>query len=323
MLIRPAKTAHPGPSALESRPVTELRGVGQALAEKLAKLGVTTIQDLLFLPPLRYEDRTRVVPIGSVRLGERAVIDGEVLLCEVAFRGRRQLLCRVADGSGSLTLRFFHFSNSQREALARGVRLRCFGEVRRGPAGPEMVHPEYRRIASDAPQGAQEALTPVYPLTEGVQQGRIRQLTSAALREASLGAIHEWLPAEILRSLDLPPLRMALEYLHRPPPDADLALLATGKHPAQRRLAFEELLAHHLSLRLLRQEIQRDPGWMFEGAPAQLVPRLLQALPFEPTSAQTRVWREIEQDLARPHPMMRLVQGDVGCGKTLVAAFGA
>ena len=124
----------------ELRPVTTLRGVGESLAGRLAKLGITTVQDLLFLLPLRYEDRTRVVPIGSLRVGERAVIEGEVLLCEVAFRGRRQLLCRIGDGSGSLTLRFFHFSGAQQQGLARGTRLRCFGEIRR-PGAPEIVHP--------------------------------------------------------------------------------------------------------------------------------------------------------------------------------------
>jgi ATP-dependent DNA helicase RecG len=323
----PTSTTKSPPSAPalppELRPVTALRGVGDALAAKLANLGVSTIQDLLFLLPLRYEDRTQISPIGAVRVGERAVVEGEVLLCEVAFRGRRQLLCRIGDGSGSLTLRFFHFSGAQQQALTRGVRLRCFGEIRRGTTGPEIIHPEYRRVASDAAAGAEEALTPIYPLTEGVQQGRLRQLTAAALREIAGGAVREWLPPAIVQSLDLPTLRDALEYVHRPPPDADVALLASGKHPVQRRLAFEELLAHQLSLRLLRREIQRDPGWQLEAKDAPLLKRLLATLPFRPTAAQARTWREIESDLALANPMLRLVQGDVGCGKTLVAAFGA
>ena len=251
------------------------------------------------------------------------MVEGDVLLAEVAFRGRRQLLCRIADGSGSLTLRFFHFSNSQQQALARGVRLRCFGEVRRGPAGPEIIHPEYRRISDNAPAQGEDSLTPIYPLTEGVQQGRIRQLTAAALHEVSKGAVREWLPDAIVKPLQLPSLAEALEYVHRPPPDADVALLASGKHPVQRRLAFEELLAHHLSLRLLRREVQRDAGWPLERGAAALVGGLLQSLPFKPTGAQSRVWAEIESDLSQAHPMLRLVQGDVGCGKTLVAAFAA
>jgi ATP-dependent DNA helicase RecG len=303
--------------------VTQLRGVGDALAAKLANLGVATVQDLLFLLPLRYEDRTQIAPIGSVRVGERAVVEGEVLLCEVAFRGRRQLLCRIADGSGSLTLRFFHFSGAQQQALTRGVRLRCFGEIRRGPSGPEIIHPEYRRVAADAGGQTEDALTPVYPLTEGVQQGRLRQLTAAALRDIAGGAVREWLPPAILQSLALPSLAEALEYVHRPPPDADVSLLTSGRHPAQRRLAFEELLAHQLSLRLLRREIQRDPGWKLEAPEAPLLKRLLATLPFKPTNAQARAWREIENDLTLANPMLRLVQGDVGCGKTLVAAFAA
>ena len=306
----------------EQRPVTTLRGVGESLAAKLAKLGITTVQDLLFLLPLRYEDRTRVVPIGSLRVGERAVIEGEVLLCEVAFRGRRQLLCRIGDGSGSLTLRFFHFSGSQQQGLARGTRLRCFGEIRRGPGGPEIVHPEYRRVGGET--GTEETLTPIYPLTEGVQQGRLRQLTGLALRELSPRNLRDWIPPAVLQPLNLPPLRDALEFVHRPPPDADTELLAIGHHPMQRRLAFEELLAHQLSLRLLRREIQRDPGWAFPGSSAQsLVARFADSLPFALTRAQLRAWQEIERDLTQSSPMLRLVQGDVGCGKTVVAALAA
>src|SRR5690349_10103877 len=259
----------------ESRPVTALRGVGDALAEKLARLGITTIQDLLFLLPLRYEDRTRVVPIGSLRHGDRAVVEAEVQLAEIAFRGRRQLLCRIGDGSGWLTLRFFHFSNAQHQQMTRGTRLRCYGEIRRGPTGLEIVHPEYRRIASDMPGANEDVLTPIYPLTEGVQQGRLRQLTAMALREFANRQVQDWLPPAVLSQLQLPPLREALQYVHRPPPDADLDLLGIGQHPMQRRLAFEELLAHQLSLRLLRREIQRDPGWQFTvGEP--LIERFLQ-----------------------------------------------
>lgn len=318
-----AATQRPSAESSELRPVTALRGVGESLAAKLARLGITTVQDLLFLLPLRYEDRTRVVPIGSLRLGERAVVEGEVLLSEVAFRGRRQLLCRIADGSGSLTLRFFHFSATQQQGLARGTRLRCFGEIRRGPAGPEIVHPEYRRVASDA-NAVEETLTPVYPLTEGLQQGRLRQLTAMAMSELAHRPVADWVPPAVLEPLDLPPLRAALEFVHRPPPDANLDLLASGRHPMQLRLAFEELLAHQLSLRLLRREIQRDPGWKFATSGSQsLVARFVESLPFELTRAQLRAWREIERDLAQSSPMLRLVQGDVGCGKTVVAALAA
>jgi ATP-dependent DNA helicase RecG len=306
----------------ELRPVRSLRGVGDALADRLGRLGVLTVQDLLFLLPLRYEDRTRMLPIGSIEAGQRAVVEGEVQLAEVTFRGRRQLLCRIADGSGFLTLRFFHFSNSQHAALTRGTRLRCFGEIRRGLNGYEMVHPEYRRLDGRVEAAPPETLTPVYPATEGVQQGRLRQLTSLALAEVERRSVRDWLPPIALRGLDLPPLREALNYVHRPPRDASLEQLAAGRHPAQRRLAFEELLAQHLSLRLLREQIRRDPGWRI-GRATRLIPRFEAALPFRLTQAQRRAWQDIESDLASASPMLRLVQGDVGCGKTVVAAMAA
>ena len=317
--MRPAPAAGRLP---ELASVRSLRGVGDALAVRLEKLGVRTVQDLLFLLPLRYEDRTTVQPIGALRAGARAVIEGEIQLTEVVYRRRRQLLCRIADGSGFLTLRFFHFSAAQQNGLARGTRLRCFGEVRAGPAGLEIVHPEYRRVDAGAGGASENRLTPVYPATEGVQQGRLRQLTSLALAEVARSSVHDWLPHELVEPLALPALRAALEYVHRPPRDAELDLLATGRHPAQRRLAFEELLAQHLSLRLLREDIRRDPGWAL--APAgELLARFEASLPFRLTGAQRRAWQDIDADLGQPSPMLRLVQGDVGCGKTVVAALAA
>jgi len=309
-------------ASAEMRPVTALRGVGEALAQRLLKLGISTVQDVLFLLPLRYEDRTRVVPIGSLQVGERAVVEGEVQLAEVTFRGRRQLLCRIGDGSGSLTLRFFYFSNAQQQGLARGIRIRCFGEIRRGASGPEIVHPEYRRVAGGDANAVESTLTPIYPLTEGVQQGRLRQLTTLALQEVTREAVRDWLPPAVLKDLEMPSLKEALEYVHRPPPNASLELLSVGMHPAQRRLAFEELLAHQLSLRLLRREVQRDPGWAFVPQ-SSLTEKFLASLPFKLTGAQLRVWAEIEKDLAQSNPMLRLVQGDVGSGKTIVAALAA
>jgi len=307
---------------LEERPVTSLRGVGPALAATLERLGLRTVQDVLFHLPLRYEDRTRVVPIGTLRAGDRAVVEGEVQIAEVVFRRRRALLCRIADGSGFLTLRFFHFSAAQQEALARGARLRCFGEVRPGPSGLEIVHPEYRKVTPGTMSPAEESLTPVYPTTEGVQQGRMRMLTALALAHLSGGGLRDWLMPQMLDSVGLPSLESALRYAHRPPPDADMELLNAGRHPAQRRLAFEELLAHQLSLRLLRQATDRDDAWPLP-ARGTLVERCLAALPFSLTGAQRRAWEEIARDLDRPHPMMRLVQGDVGSGKTVVAALAA
>ena len=306
----------------DPKPVTALRGVGDALALKLRSLGVETVHDLLFLLPSRYEDRTRVVPLGELLPGQRAAVEGEVLLTEVAFRGRRQMLCRIGDGSGFLTLRFFHFTTQQQNGLTRGARIRCFGEARRGPQGLEMVHPEYRRCDSAAARSAEDHLTPIYPATEGVTQGRLRMLVGMALDQTGPGDLQDWLPAGVLADSRLPALREALIYVHRPPADAPVEQLLEGLHPSQRRLAFEELLAHQLSLKLLRQRIQSEPGWALGGADS-LRRGLLAALPFRLTGAQSRVLREIDTDLAVARPMLRLVQGDVGCGKTLVAALAA
>jgi ATP-dependent DNA helicase RecG len=304
------------------RPVTILRGVGESLATRLRALGVETTQDLLFLLPLRYEDRTRVVPLGELRPGQRASVQGEVLLTEIAFRGRRQMLCKIADGSGFLTLRFFYFTAQQQQGLARGAHVRCFGEARRGPQGLEFVHPEYRRVDPDAAQAPEEHLTPIYPATEGVTQGRLRLLVGLALDQIGADDPEDWLPPAVLADSRLPSLRDALRYVHRPPADAPVELLLSWRHPAQRRLAFEELLAHQLSLKLLRQRIQSDPGWPLRST-GTLKASLLAALPFRMTQAQQRVLVEIEHDLQLAKPMLRLVQGDVGCGKTLVAALAA
>ena len=310
-------------AALDERPVTALRGVGPALARTLAeRLGLDTVQDVLFHLPLRYEDRTRVVPIGTLRNGDRAVIEGEVQLAEVVFRRRRALLVRIADGSGFLTLRFFHFSAAQQQGLVRGSRLRCYGEARLGPGGLEIVHPEYRRVGPDSPAPEVESLTPIYPTTEGVQQGRLRMLTGLSLAMLTSGGLRDLIPPGVLDVLDLPTLEAALRYVHRPPQDANLELLNAGLHPAQRRLAFEELLAHHISLRLLRQAADRDLSWPLPPR-GDLVERCLERLPFQLTGAQARAWADIAADLEREHPTMRLVQGDVGSGKTVVAALAA
>ncbi len=327
----PAGRASPERASPEQRPIATLRGVGAALAERLHRLGVEQVQDLLFVLPLRYEDRTQIAAIGSLRPGMRAAVEGEVQLTEVAFRRRRQLLSRIADGSGSLTLRFFHFSAAQQSGLARGTRLRCFGEVRRGPLGLEMVHPEYRRVAGD--EALEELLTPVYPATEGLTQGRLRALIAQALglldetaerrterrAERRGSGIVDWVPPEVLATLDMPPLGEALRFVHRPPRTAHVDELARRRHPAQRRLAFEELLAHHLSLKLLKRSVQSDEASPLLD-PAGLASRLLESLPFELTAAQRRAFRDVNADLRQRRPMVRLLQGDVGCGKTVVAA---
>jgi len=313
---------------LESRPVTALKGVGSRLAERLARLDIHSVADVLFHLPLRYQDRTRVVPIGSLRAGMEAVVQGRIELTEVKFGKRRMLLSRLSDGTGSLTLRFFHFSAAQQAGLARGVSLRCYGEVRRGASTLEMIHPEYRAVDAEAVGAVEEHLTPVYPVTEGVHQLTLRSLTEQALERLATepAALMDWLaerlPEDALARVELPSLSEALRYVHRPPPDADTELLASGQHPAQRRLALEELLAHHLSLRRLRAQVERQAAPPVRPA-GQLAERFVEALPFALTGAQRRVSEEVLADLARAHPMQRLVQGDVGSGKTVVAALAA
>lgn len=280
-----------------------------------------TAGDPLFLLPSRYEDRTRITPIGALFHGTRAVVEGEVQVADVVFRRRRALLVRISDGSGFLTLRFFYFSRAQQQGLVRGARLRCIGEARRGPQGLEMVHPEYR-LFRDAPEPLDDRLTPVYPLTEGQTQGRVRVTVDRALARLAANPAEDLLPASIIARLQLPPLREALEFVHHPPVGTSLESLATGRHPAQRRLAFEELLAHQLSLQQLKQRIQHEPAPAL-GDAAGLAARFIASLPFAPTGAQQRVLAEVAADMQREVPMVRLVQGDVGCGKTVVAAAAA
>ncbi|MCG8434126.1 MAG: ATP-dependent DNA helicase RecG [Gammaproteobacteria bacterium] len=309
--------------SLDKLPVTRLRGVGSQVAAKLEKLGIHTVQDVLFHLPLRYEDRTRVVPIGSLRAGQQAVIEGRVELTEIVFRRRRSLLCRISDGTGAITLRFFYFSNNQVEQLQRGATLRCFGEARRGPGALEIIHPEYRFISDVTQVDTPQQLTPIYPATEGVQQTKLRMLSEQALAYLdSGGLLPELLPQASLKNAEFPELAAALRYVHRPPADADMDLLATGRHPAQRRLAFEELLAQHLSLRRLRESRRIHKAFPLRRKD-KLVHTFTNGLSFSLTAAQQRVIEEINQDLVGDQPMMRLVQGDVGSGKTVVAAMAA
>ncbi len=309
---------------LDVTPITQLRGVGARNGERLARIGIETVQDVLFHLPFRYQDRTRVVSLSNLRAGDQAVIEAEVVKTEIRFGRRRSLLVEVADGDGRLTLRFFHFSAAQRANLAVGSRLRCFGEARSGPASLEMIHPEYQRIEAQGIEPMEESLTPIYPTTEGLHQLSWRRITDAALQllNSNPSLLPERLPQPLRQKFKLPDLALALSYIHRPPADASLELLLDGHHPVQQRLVFEELLAHQLSLRQLRQKQQSiaAPPLISDGA---LRRRLLQQLPFELTLAQQRVADEISQDLERQRPMMRLVQGDVGSGKTVVSALAA
>jgi len=301
-------------------PLTVLNGVGPALAKKLERLDLFRVEDLLFLLPLRYEDRTQLVRIGALQPGVRCLINGEVLLAETVYRGRRNLLVRISDGSGQITLRFFHFSRQQQAQFQTGARLTCFGEARKGSAGLEMIHPEYRVLRENQDAAINETLTAIYPATEGVQQGRLRNLTDQALRMMHSDPPEELLPQDVRDKLELPALAEAVLYLHRPPADADVESMLEGKHPCQQRLAFEELLAHYMSLRSLRA-LARTESAIALLAGAGEVARFVDELPFKLTGAQQRVIDEIVADLSEPHPMMRLIQGDVGSGKTVVAAI--
>jgi ATP-dependent DNA helicase RecG len=307
------------PCNLESA-LTVLNGVGPALAKKLGRLDLYRVEDLLFLLPLRYEDRTQMVKIGALQPGKRCLITGEVLLSEVAFRGRRNLLVRIDDGSGQITLRFFHFSRQQQAQFQAGVHVTCFGEARKGATSLEMIHPEYRILKENQDAAINESLTAIYPATEGVQQGRLRNLTNQALRIMRDAPPSELLPKSVREKLDLPVLVDAIVYLHRPPPNADVERMIEGTHPCQQRLAFEELLAHYLSLRNLRALAQTERARALAEGGSQ-VDKFIADLPFALTAAQQRVVDEILHDLAEPHPMMRLIQGDVGSGKTVVAAI--
>ncbi len=302
-------------------PLSSLKGVGPALASALSRLGLERVQDVWFHLPLRYEDRTRLTPIGELVGGQSVLVGGVVEAAESSFRFRPQLRVALVDDSGAtLLLKFFHFRRAQVEALRPGTRLRCFGEVRFGTHGPEMVHPQYTRAEAGAP--LEKRLTPVYPSTEGLGQKRLTKVVDQALACLPPDAVLELVPEALREPLGLGSLRDALLHVHRPPVDTDVAQLTSGRHPACQRLAFEELLAQHLGLRQLRRRVRRHGAPPLRGD-GSLAGRFLSALPFRLTAAQRRVSDEIARDMAGDKPMLRLVQGDVGSGKTVVAALAA
>ena len=290
-------------------------GVGAQLAGRLARLDLRGPRDVLLHLPLRYEDETRLTPIARLRPGFPAQVEGEVLGSEVVLRPRRQLVARIADDSGTLVARWLNFYPSQQKPLAPGGRVRLFGEARGGFFGLEMVHPRLRAVAPG--EALPDALTPVYPTTAGVGQITLRKLVAQALQSEPLD---ELLPAAWLHRLGLPGFAEALHALHHPAPDADPFALEQREHPAWQRMKFEELLVQQLSLRRAWLA-RRAQAAVALPARALLTAALLESLPFRPTGAQARVGAEIAADLAAPHPMQRLLQGDVGSGKTLVAAL--
>jgi ATP-dependent DNA helicase RecG len=307
---------------LQSLVVSHLHGVGPRLQERLANIHITSVLDLLFHLPLRYLDRTRLTSISALRPGVDVVIEGEVAGNAILFGRKRSLLVKLEDSTGLINLRFFHFSATQKNSLGTGKRIRCFGEVRWGKAGMEMYHPEYM-VLNDEPTPLEEFLTPVYPSTEGLHQTRMRSLmTQAFVLLQKSQALPDYLPKQLTTELGFVSLSAALHYIHNPPTQASLAQLEAGQHPAQIRLAFEELLANYLCLRRLRDEAQKltAPGFTQSKT---LVPTLLKQLLFTLTGAQQRVCNEVCEDLGRSLPMLRLIQGDVGSGKTVVAIVAA
>ena len=285
-------------------------------------IGINKIQDLLFHLPYRYIDRTRLIALGKLKIGEDAYVQGKIELTQIGYGRRRSLLCRISDGTGAIILRFFYFSKSQQNNLKRGETIRCYGKVRKGKNTLEIIHPEYRLLDNETEIGLEKQLTAIYPTTKGLQQPRIRKLIEQALAVLNNDKKNmiELLPKDILLEQNLPTLTDALEYVHRPPIDADLESLINKKHPSQKRLTAEELLAYQLSLLDLRKELKKEESPVFKKS-IRLIPKFLKKLSFELTNAQKKAFATIESDLNKSSAMLRLLQGDVGSGKTVIAAL--
>ena len=315
---RPSKRKTGGQDNLQAQSADDsLSFVTPGVRERLGRLGITRLTDLVLHLPLRYDDETTLTPIAEARFEGSVQVEGEVIDTKVEFRGRRQLVCHIADDSGSLALRFFNFYPSQQKALSPGARVRAIGDVRQGLLGAEMIHPRFRTLRTKL--ALPETLTPVYPTTAGLGQDSLRKLVAKALGDADFT---ETLPPEICRQFDLPSYEESISLLHRPPPRVELNALQERTHRAWQRVKFDELLAQQFSMRLHHQRRSRLRAHPFDKK-TRLAQRLAKALPFDLTRAQQKVLREIRTDLTRAHPMQRLLQGDVGSGKTVVAAMAA
>jgi len=305
---------------LNKIPLSSLKGVGAKVAERLSKIGLNSVEDMLFHLPLHYQDRTRIYPIKDIKDGMQVAVQGEIINCQVQFGKRRILKCKISDGDGIATLNFFHFNAGQKNSFKEGAWIKCFGEFKRGYQGLEVTHPDYSLVNDNIATKVEESLTPIYPTTEGLKQNSLRQLTEQALQHLQQNHVEELIPTSLLSH----PISLfdALMAVHRPSPEMNIGQLEDRTHPAQQRLIIEELLAQQISMLALREQAQQHKSPKLVGT-GELTRHLLGNLPFSPTGAQQRVNAEIQQDLKMNLPMMRLVQGDVGSGKTLVAALAA
>lgn len=305
---------------LDKAPCQTLHGVGPRLSNLLAKCSIYTLQDLLFHLPFRYLDRTHLTPLRDVRVGDYVAVEGVIESHRVSRGSKGSLMCELQDGSGYILLRFFHFNAEQMRRVSIGTRLRCFGEVRYGYQGLEIIHPEYLQLIPGKALEVDDHLTPIYPTTEGISQWQWRRLSLQILELLMQGAVLSDHLLPLQEQFSLPSLNEALQYIHRPPPDADRAQLLAGIHPMQQRLALEELLAHHIGLSRLRASLQAMAAPRLKGTET-LRQQFLAQLSFDLTPAQKKVLTEIYSDIECSEPMLRLLQGDVGSGKTIVAAF--
>ena len=303
----------------KNHPIQNIRGVGPKIADTLSNLGIYRVEDAVFHLPYKYEDRTNLTPIGDAPYETPLLIEGEIVKSTVVFRGRRMLITEIFDGTGRLTMRMFHFALAQHKNLKEGHRIRCFGTIRHGPKGKEMIHPQYQVFSKDEEVEIEDHLTPIYPSTSNLQQGRLRKLIQGSIIYCQKNNLlkENW---ETEDEGGFKDLLSALTFIHNPPTETSLELLSSGQHPAQRKLIKEELVAHILCSGMLKRETELRKSPLMQSASRQ-ENLLLGSLGFELTNAQTRVWDEIKQDFEKETPMRRLLQGDVGSGKTVIAAL--
>ena len=301
--------------------IQNLKGVGPKSASSLNNLGIFTIPDAVMHLPFRYEDRSFVTPIGDTAYQVPVLIEGEIMKSTVVFRGRRMLFTEIYDGTGKLTMRMFNFAMAQHKALEEGKMIRCYGNITPGPNGKQMIHPQYQIFEREQPIEIEDNLTPIYPTTSGLQQNKLKKIIETSIKFCEENNLLKEDPSKGSYS-KFGNLLETLKFLHKPPVDTNITDLIEGKHPAQKVLIKEELIAHMLCAGILKNELEGRTGPLMaeesgnEGS-------FLDSLPFHLTEAQKRTWREIKIDLTGKNPMRRLLQGDVGSGKTLVGALSA